>query len=104
MSTKIGNRYVTRKMEATSLTAKREYHKVSKQNRVELLRRVLIHEEQLKFTAANLGIKYPTAKKIMRDYRNGRNRPIIGLTKIIPLSLCDQEIKTGPILPSMVVS
>jgi hypothetical protein len=78
---------------------KRDYKRISDSQRVNLLRRVLIHQEQLKSTAFDLGIKYPTAKKIMRDYRSWNVRPNIGLEEFTSLDVSSYPEALKNLLP-----
>ena len=62
---------------AEEVTGKREYLRISDERRDELLRQVVIYKVQIKLAAAELGIKYTSAKSILEAYRKKSPRPLI---------------------------
>lgn len=51
----------------------RIYDKISDERREELIRQVLLYKVQMKLAARQLRIKYPTAKYILKRYRDEDN-------------------------------
>ena len=62
---------------SSDASAKREYLRISDERRDELIRQVVIYKVQIKLAAAELGIKYTSAKSILEAYRKKSPRPVI---------------------------
>ena len=63
-------------MEGTSLSKKGSYQSISKEQKQELIQRVLKFKEPVELVATHLGIKVPTAKNYIGRYKKTGSLPV----------------------------